>query len=231
MFRLKSITPLAVPREELARRQQRYDRLAGGRFAVTLVSLPPSAPRRLDTADDVTASARSVRREIERTSAAEFDGILPDCVLDPCVGELPPGPVPLFGILRLASGAIAGLGLPFAAVTRNGAIGAELARKLGCYGLAGACDRVHRLGADFCLIADGDGWAAALAPVVAATAAADVPILLNGCSAVDLGPEGDSRVRVVDPTALALDVLAVCTTRGLASAGSARSARSAGDRR
>lgn len=231
MFRLKAITPLAVPAEELARRQHRYDRLAARHLAVSLVNLPPGAPPRLDTADDVEASAGYVHREIERTSREDFDGILPDCVLDPCVGEIPAGPVPLFGILRLAAGAIAGLGVPFAAVTRNGAIGTEMARKLHLYGLAGNLDWVHRLEADFCLIADGDGWAAALAPAVAATAAADVPVLLNGCSAVDMGPDADPRVRVVDPTALALDVLAVCTTRGLAVAGgrAAKSTAPAGD--
>lgn len=219
MFRLKAITPLTLPAEELARRQHRYDRLAAGRLAVALVNLPPDAPPRLDTPDDIEASAGYVGREIERTSPEEFDGILPDCVLDPCVGELGASPVPLFGILRLAAGTIAGLGVAFAAVTRNEAIGNELARKLGVYGMSGRLDRVHRLEADFCLVADGEGWAAALAPVVAATAAADVPVLLNGCSAVDLGPDAHPRVRVVDPTALALDVLAVCATRSLAPAG------------
>lgn len=215
MFRLKAIAPLSLPAEEVVRRQRRYDRLAAGRLAVTLANLPADAPARLDGAADVEASAGFVRRELDRTSADDFDGVLPDCVLDPCTGEVPPGPVPLFGILRLTAGALAGLGLSFAAVTRNQAIGDELARKLDCYGLDRALDRVHVLDADFCLVADGAGWAEAMAPVVAATAASDVPVLVNGCSAVDLGPDADARVRVVDPTALALDVLAACVGAGL----------------
>lgn len=216
-YRLKAIAPLALPAEELDRRQRRYERLAGGRLAVHLCNLTgEGAPARLDTPADVERSAELVRREIDRTEPGEFDGILPDCVLDPCVGEVPSSPVPLFGILRLSAGMLAGLGVRFAAVTRNQAIGDELARKLGVYGLARVLDRVHVLEADFCLIADEGGWGEALVPAIEATAASGTPVLLNGCSAVDLGHGGDRRVEVVDPTARALDVLSAAVAAGLA---------------
>lgn len=206
MLRYKMIAPLELDDDELARRQLRYERLAGGSAAVTLVNLP-GGPRRLDSAGDIERSAELVGQEIGRTDPERFDAVVPDCVLDPCVGELADTPVPLHGILRLAAGTLHSLGAAIATVTRNRAIGDELRRKLALYGLEGSSVGSHVLDVDFCLIADDRGWAAAMAPVVDAARQTGATHVLNGCSAVDVVPVGGGPC-VVDPTRLALAVLA-----------------------
>jgi len=205
-LRCKMIAPLFLDVEEMRRRQERYDRLAGESIAITLFNLPAVAPRRLEDAEDIEHSASLVQREIDATDPVDFDAVMPDCVLDPCVGEIVATPVPLYGILRLAGSALTSLGEPFTAVTRNRAIGEELRRKLELYGLSESLSSLSVLDADFCLIADDAGWAEAMGPLVEATARGGVHYLLNGCSAVDIQPS-PGAVCVVDPTRLALQVL------------------------
>ena len=236
MLRIKAIAPLALTGAEVVRRQDRYARLGGDRIQVELVNLTGAgAPTRLDSAADITLSDHLVRAESARTDPQRFDLVLPDCVLDPGVDETlatpaqagadtgtpvrtgadTATPVPVVGILRLAAAHLAALGRPFAAVTRNAAIATELRRRLAGYGLAGCLTSAHVLDIDFCFVSDDSGWSAALTPLASDLAASGVSTLLNGCSAVDLPDNRLSGVLVVDPTDLALRVLAAADGAGL----------------
>lgn len=218
-MRIKAITPMRVGADELDRRQQRYDRLAPAGMSITLFDLPagPDTPTALDTDDDIRASERLVVEAALDTDPAQFDAILPDCVLDPGVPELDQrSPLPILGITRLAAGLLASLGRPFAAVTRNEAIGRELAAVIARYGLANFAG-VDVLGLSVTAIADDAVWNAALADVVGVRAQAGVTTIFNGCSAVELSGTG-TGVSIVDPTALALQLAGLAATRGYLSA-------------
>lgn len=199
-MRLAAITPIRVPPEELARRQRRYDLLAPPPLRVRLHNLP-DGPSALETAGDIRRSAELVARAIEDLDPATYDAVLPDCVLDPAVT----GP-PVYGILRLTAGFLAGCGLPFGAVTRNAAIGAELADRLRAYGMDGGYVGGAVLGLDVAAVADHPRWNAALGEAVARLGAEGAAVVLNGCSAVDVTV--DLGTPVIDPTALALRLLA-----------------------
>jgi Asp/Glu/hydantoin racemase len=196
--RITAITPMRVTAAELSRRQARYDRLAPPPLRVRLLNLDdPAAPAALETAADIRRSEELVAAAIERLDPATCDAVLPDCVLDPAVTR--DGPV--FGILRLTAGFLTGCGLRFGAVTRNAAIGAELADRLRAYGLDGLFAGNRVLGLDAAAIADDARWHAA---VGRAAAGLDARVVINGCSAVDVAPG-----RVIDPTALALRLIAL----------------------
>lgn len=216
MLRVKAIAPLHLTNDEIIRRQARYDRLGGDRLAITLVNLiGEGAPDRLDTSQQIAASERLTAREMLRTDPAVFDVILPDCVLDPAVGEVEDPPVPVVGILHLVTSYLASVGRPFAAVTRNRVIGDELARKVGRYGLSRWLTGVHVLDVDFCVISDPRGWANAMTLVRGELESAGIETLFNGCSAVDVDVDHLGSVTVVDPTALALELLSLAPTVGL----------------
>jgi len=212
--RIRAITPIRVGATELARRQRRYRRLSPAAIEVTLVDLEdgPDVPRALETEDDVRRSERLVVAEARRTNAEEFDVVLPDCVLDPGVGVGADTPVPLVGILSLTAHLLAGTGARFAALTRNEAIGAELAAKVRDYGLADRLTEVRVLGLDVASIPDDSAWADAIGRAVG-----DLPVatVVNGCSAVELQPHRSGPV-IVDPTATALRVLGLVAEAGLA---------------
>jgi Asp/Glu/hydantoin racemase len=216
MLRVKSIAPLRLEPAELDRRQARYQRLGGDRLNITLVNLDGrDAPARMDTAEEIAASERLVAEEIGRTDPAQFDVILPDCVLDPGIADVADPPVPVAGILHLVAGHLASLGQRFAAVTRNQVIGDDLASKVEAYGLSDVLTGVHVLDVDFCLVSDHAGWAQAMRPLQARLEAEGTGTLFNGCSAVDLDDDRLGRVSLVDPTALALRLLAVAGDAGL----------------
>ena len=216
MLRVKSIAPLRLEPAELVRRQARYQRLGGDRLDITLVNLDgDDAPGRMDTAGEIAASERLVAEEIARTDPAQFDVILPDCVLDPGIADVAEPPVPVAGILHLVAGHLASLGQRFAAVTRNQVIGDDLARKVAAYGLSDVLTGVHVLDVDFCFVSDHAGWSQAMRPLQATLEAAGTGTLFNGCSAVDLDSDRLGAVSVVDPTALALRLLAVADSVGL----------------
>jgi Hydantoin racemase len=215
MLRIKAIAPLHLSHDELARRQRRYDLLGGDTVHIELTNLDPAAPERLDSAEDITRSEQAVGAIVRATDAARYDGILPDCVLDPAIGEPGPHGMPVFGILRLACGHLASLGVRFAAVTRNAAIAAELRRRLDEYRLAESLDSVRVLDTDFCLIADDQAWAQSIEPVTAALQQAGVGVLVNGCSAVNLPQDRLDGVPVVDPTKLAIRLIADAHREGL----------------
>lgn len=219
MLRVKAIAPLRLAPAELARRQLRYQQLAGESVLIDLVNLGAGAPERLETAGDIARSEEAVGEEARDTDPSRYDCILPDCVLDPAVGRQPHAGIPVYGILRLACGHLGSLGLAFAAVTRNHAIGEELRKRIDEYGLARSLTSVRVIDADFCLISDDAGWALALAPVTASLAQDGTRILVNGCSAVDLPEDRINGVTVVDPTKLALQILAIAHERQLAGTG------------
>lgn len=209
MLRVMAIAPLRLTDAELARRRRRYYLLGGHSVRIDLANLDIGAPERLETGDDIAMSDEAVREVIRRTDPARYDCILPDCVLDPGVADAPRTGIPVFGILRLASGHLASLGLTFAAVTRNKAIGTELRRLLTGYGLAHSIEAVHAMDADFALISDDAAWAEALGPITLALSQRGTRTLVNGCSAVDLPKDQINGVTVVDPTKLAIRLLAV----------------------
>lgn len=211
-MRIFAVTPIHVSAEELARRQARYDALSPDGLSVHLEDIGPDAPRALDTEEQVRASDELVTAALERAAgrADGIDAVMPDCVLDPGVARLA-GRLerPVFGLLRtsLAWGAITGR--PVGAVTRNKAIAEELRRQVEGYGMAGSFTGVEVLDLDVDAIHDAGRWAASLHEVVERMGEAGAGDLLNGCSAVDLPPEAAQwPVRVVDPTALALRLIA-----------------------
>lgn len=216
MLRVKAIAPLVLTEDEMVRRQKRYDRLGGPVLAITLVNLVgDGAPERFDTPEQISVSEGLTALEIARTNPDDFDVVIPDCVLDPAVGEVADAPVPVVGILQLVSSYLASIGRPFAAVTRNRAIGDELARKVERYGLSRSLTGVHVLDVDFCLVSDHRGWADAMSPLRNDLEAAGVRTLFNGCSAVDIDADRLGSIAVVDPTLLALQLLSLAPSAGL----------------
>lgn len=207
MLRIRAITPIHVDSGEVRRRQERYDRLAPEGIRIHLDDLgdDPAVPRQLQSEDDVRRSEELVIAEIRRTDAERFDAVLPDCVLDPGVRLVHDAPLPVVGLLSLCGHFLAGAGQAFAAVTRNEAIAAELRRKADSYGLTDVLTEVRVLGLSVEDIADDRTWAAAVTRAVA-----DLPVgaVFNACSAVEVHEAG-SGPRIVDPTAVALRVLAL----------------------
>lgn len=200
-MRLLALTPIDVPPDEVVRRQARYDAIAPDGIQV-VVRCPPGLPSELGSDDDVARSDEVLVSAYAAEDGA-WDGFLPDCVLDPAVHAAPSLPRPIHGIGRLAMHALTGAGLSWRAVARNEPIAHELDRLAGRYGLA-TDGRAMVLSLSVADIADDVGWADALAAAVT-----DLPCdaVLNGCSAVDVRAPS-SGPDVVDPTALALRVLA-----------------------
>jgi Asp/Glu/hydantoin racemase len=214
-LRIRAITPIHVDDAELERRQRRYERLAPSGISVHLDDLGdgPEVPRALETLDDIRRSEALVAAALRDTDPGLYDAALPDCVLDPAVGV--PGeaaPVPVFGILRLSAHLLAATGERLAAVARNEAIAAELARKAGEYGLGSQLLNVRVLGLGVEDIPDDAAWATAISRAVAGL---DAGAVINGCSAVEVPPTESGHARVVDPTAIALRVLGLVAELGI----------------
>ncbi len=214
-MKVRSITPIHVPDDELARRRQRYARLAPAGVEIHLDDLGrgPEVPRRLDDAASIEVSSDLVLAMALATDPSDFDLVLPDCVLDPAVRRAEVEPVPIVGILELAAGHLAVLRQPFTVVTRNDAIGAEAIDRLELYGLADWVVSSDVLDLDFDAIADEGRWDDALAPVRREAGRRGAHAVINGCSAVDVAA-GDGAT-VVDPTHLALQVLGAGGAAGL----------------
>jgi len=207
--RVRSITPIRVPDDELDRRRDRYARLAPAGVDVRLDNLldGPSTPWQLETEEDVATSSDLVLAMALATDAAEFDLVLPDCVLDPAVARVRQEPVPIVGILQLVATNLSLLGRSFTAVTRNRAIANELADRIEAYGLSGHFHGVDVLDLDFEAIQDERRWHAALAPSRMAALERGAEAVINGCSAVDVDDDAPGAP-AVDPTGLALRLLA-----------------------
>jgi Asp/Glu/hydantoin racemase len=204
---------------ELRRRQERYDRLAPPPVRIDLHDLPESAPHSLDSERDIRRSEHCVADALRAVPAGTYDAALADCVLDPgLLAASADAELPLFGLLRLAAGFVAGTGRRWGAVARNVPIAEELDRMVRRYGHGDPFTRVEVLDLDFDAIADDALWNDRLTGAVQRLAADGADIVLNGCSAVDLAglPAG---VVVLDPTMIALHVLAMgATTRSLPTA-------------
>lgn len=203
-MRVYAITPIHVPEEELGRRQRRYDHLSPEGLTVELHDIGPSAPRALETSEQVRESERQVMAAL-RAVGPGYDALLPDCVLDPGVAALRGG-TPVDGMLRLSLAHAAANGQVVGAVTRNRAIADELTAVAATYGFP-VVD-VAVLDLDLDAIADDARWAEALIGAVDALAEAGADVVVNGCSAVDLDAAGGTRIPVIDPAALALRLLA-----------------------
>lgn len=198
-MKLFAVTPIHVPEAELARRQQRYDRLAPPGITLSLHDIGPDAPTTLDTPDDVEASEKLVRRALSDAGPG-YDGLLPDCVLDPGVSALS-GTLPVFGILRLAMGYALATGRKCGALARNQVIADALRAQVAAYGWSEHLVDVAVLDLEFDAIADDAVWNAAVAAASAALTAKGAEWIINACSAVDV--DG-----AVDPVATALSLLA-----------------------
>jgi Asp/Glu/hydantoin racemase len=202
--RIHAVTPIHVTADELARRQARYDALCPPGLHVELHDIGPAAPRALDTAEQVRESERLVVEALTAAPAG-YDVLLPDCVLDPGVDRLQ-GRLPVVGILRLSLGWQVLTGRRAGAVARNKAIADELTDKVAAYGWSGSFTGVRVLDLDVHAIADAQRWDDAVGGALAALEADGAAAVINGCSAVDV-PDRPG-LPVVDPTALALRVLA-----------------------
>jgi Asp/Glu/hydantoin racemase len=207
-LRVRAITPIHVDDAELERRRARYTALAPAGVQVHLDNLPadPDVPRQLDTADAIAASDALIVEAARRTDPAEFDAVLPDCVLDPGLDRLRDEefPLPVIGITELAATAAVAVG-GRVAVARNTAIANELERRIRQYGLGSRFAGVHVLGLSFADIADDVRWNAALDDAARHFAGSGVTAILNGCSAVEV--RIGTGVPVFDPTRAALTLL------------------------
>lgn len=212
VLRVRGITPIDVPPDELRRRQRRYDELSPPRVEVRLDNIGAAAPRSLDHETGIRASDGVVADAAAATAAGAADLVLPDCVLDPGIDAT--GSVPVVGLLRLAAGHCAAAGRPFGSVTRNAAIGAELERRLERYGLVERYVGNAVLDLDLEAISDAGRWAAAVDRALGDLGARGAAVVLNGCSAVDVDDGRDGPV-LVDPTRLALALLGAGHAVGL----------------
>lgn len=203
-----AVTPIHVPDDELRRRQARYDALSPDGITIDLHDIGEAAPTSLDTDQDVADSAGLVREAFER-APDEADALLPDCVLDPSVAELS-GRLdrPVFGILRSTLAWQRAAGRLVAGVTRNAVIATEFTRVATEYGYGNQLTQVAVLDLDVHAIADSARWAQALIDATQRLCEAGAAAVVNGCSAVDLPAAGREAIPLIDPTALALRLIA-----------------------
>lgn len=218
-MRVRSITPISVDADELARRQQRYERMLPEGWTLDLENIPatPETPNQLASPEQIRASERVGVEAGRDTDTDRFDALLPDCVLDPGVVELDRvAGVPVLGITRLTAHFLAACGQRFGVITRNEVIGDEYRSVIERYGLAPYFDDVYVLGLSVDDIANDAIWNDSIERVATVAANNGTTILINGCSAVEVTVAGGS-VRIVDPTALAFQVAELATRLDLLS--------------
>ncbi len=206
MTTVHAVTPIHVPPDEIVRRQARYDALAPAGVTVRVADVGPDAPTALESEQDIRASEEAVVAAMLDAPPADY--YLPDCVLDPGVARLRQT-LPVVGILQLSLGAHALLGHRLSLVARNPAITAELDRVARSYGWGGNVCGSAVLGLSVDAIDDPDQWLPALGDVVGSLPGDWV---INGCSAVDV-PDQIAGRRIVDPTAVALQVIGLAVAR------------------
>jgi Asp/Glu/hydantoin racemase len=208
-MRIYAVTPIHVDEAELARRQVRYNELSPPGLSVDLVDIGARAPRALETARDVQDSEALVIEALRRAPDG-YDALMPDCVLDPGVTQLAGTlSTPVIGILRISLGWNILTGRSTAAVARNDTIASEIIERVKVYGWFDRFQGVEVLKLKVDSIADTNCWAEALDSAVHRLANLGVTHVINGCSAVDLPQDRtEPTVRVVDPTQLALRLLA-----------------------
>lgn len=198
-MRIRAITPIVVPDDELARRQDRYQALAPVGVEITVHNLS-AGPDRLESESQIRDSEERVFSDAIATSG--FDGVFLDCVLDPALEQLQEQmSVPVFGITKLVSGYLAATVPRFGGVARNQAIADELARRVADFGHGDQFSGVTVLDLSLEDIADTDRWNR----VTQERLNPDAGVVINGCSAVEV-QAGQGPV-VVDPTAMALRLI------------------------
>lgn len=217
-MKLLAVTPLCVSDEELHRRQDRYDRLAPAGVDVQLLNLGSGThiPRALNTKDEIEASEIALLERFRQAQKSALygavDGFLPDCVLDPVVDRAETGlSIPVFGLLKLTSHFLGGLGDTVGAVARNEAIAHELDRKYASYGHGPLHEKTSILGLSVDDIADDELWARVVDEHLETLKS---KFVINGCSAVEVHERGEGSV-IVDPTAAALSILGLAAATGL----------------
>ena len=207
-MRLRAITPIVVPDDELDRRRVRYDELCPPGVTIHLDNLA-AGPDRLESEAHIRLSEDLVFEEAMRTDSTRYDGILLDCVLDPALERLEAdSPLPVFGITRLVSSYLASMNLQMAAVARNQPIADELAGRIAAAGWGDRLDGVVVLDLSLEDIADTARWNEAVATGLA-MAGLKVDAVINGCSAVEV--RSTDGPAVLDPTALALRLIGAGT--------------------
>ena len=207
-MRLRAITPIVVPDDELDRRRIRYDELCPPGVTIHLDNLA-AGPDRLESEAHIRLSEDLVFEEAMRTDSTRYDGILLDCVLDPALERLEAdSPLPVFGITRLVSSYLASMNLQMAAVARNQPIADELAGRIAAAGWGDRLDGVVVLDLSLEDIADTARWNEAVATGLA-MAGLQVDAVINGCSAVEV--RSTDGPAVLDPTALALRLIGAGT--------------------
>jgi allantoin racemase len=208
-MRIYAVTPIHVGEAELARRQARYHGLSPAGLSVHLADIGPDAPRALETAQDVHDSEALVVDALRRAPGG-YDALMPDCVLDPGVSDLAGElSTPVVGILRISMGWSILTGRPSAAVARNDVIASEIIERVKAYGWFDHFRGVEVLNLGVDSIEDPHRWTEALEGALQRLAHVGAADVINGCSAVDLPDDGlRGAVRIVDPTRLALRLLA-----------------------
>jgi Asp/Glu/hydantoin racemase len=205
------VMPVFVGPAELERRQRRFQAMLPASWDVRLVDLSQasSVPHGLDSEADIAASSEAVLAEIERIEERPRRWILPDCILDPGVGEArAAGRSRVVGVTALTSARLRELDSPFVAVTRNQPITNAYHRMLANLDIPNYRGAVS-LELGFSDGHDGPATAEAIQRVVATQpeAKAGRTVVLNGCSAVDVPSDPSRAWRVIDPMPLARDEL------------------------
>jgi len=203
--RVLAVTPIHVGREELIRRQERYNRLSPPGMEVTLVDLPEDAPQALNSDEDVHRSDQIVARVMQENRAG-FDRVIPDCVLDPAFAPSNQD-AEMRGLLHQTALGLTDSGEPFGVIVRNEAIAKELRRRLEEYGFNEKLIDVHVMDLPFEAVTNHEMWTAAMTKAVKELGDQGARSVINGCSAVDVDEEGIG-VRVIDPTQEALKKIA-----------------------
>jgi Asp/Glu/hydantoin racemase len=209
-LRILSIAPVRLPDAEIARRQQRFDALGGGGLTIELVNLEGAeAPLSLDSHDSVLASTGLVEAQAYAVEPDRYDLVMPDCVLDPGFVPGAKTPVPVIGLLNIVAGHLVAIGRRFSSVTRNDVIGTEFARRITDYGFIDHFDGVDVINGSIELISDDAEWMKRLGAVAHARSVDGPGIILNGCSAVEIANPVMSGIAVIDPTALAVQLIRI----------------------
>ena len=203
-MKVVSITPIHVTDKELARRQERYQRLAPEGVTVELRNLSHQSPVALDNKSDVLSSDSNLAADISKIDSTSYDVLLPDCILDPGFRQNTNGTT--VGMLDSVTKHLVDAGNKIGAVTRNDSIGEELVRRVGEYGYADSFVGLEVLNLSFDAINDEEEWHRALKIAVDRLAEKGATVVINGCSAVNVD-QAQLPLPVVDPAELALKLI------------------------
>lgn len=209
-MKVVSITPIHVTDKELARRQERYQRLAPAGVTVELRNLSHQSPVALDNKNDVQSSDSNLASDISEINADSYDVLLPDCILDP--GFRQNRSENTVGMLDSVMKHLVDAGNKVGAVTRNESIGQELVRRVGEYGYADSFVGLEVLNLSFDAINDEEEWHRALKIGVDRLADLGATVVINGCSAVNVD-QSQLQLPVVDPAELVLQLISEKTAK------------------